>query len=162
MSTAQPAHPPITAMTGKHMCGVTLIELLVVVAVVGILAAIAYPSYTEYVNQGRRADAKSVMSELSSWLERNYSTNGCYNKSTPGNCTAQSGTTVSLPITQSPKSGTAFYAISVTFAGSGQSYTLSAAPTGGYSDATCGTLSITQAGVKTESGTGTVADCWDR
>lgn len=149
-------------MKNRGQRGVTLIELLIVVVVVGILAAIAYPSYTEYVNRGRRADAKSVMSELSNWLERNYSTNGCYNKSTPGNCAAQSGTDVSLPITQSPKSGTALYAISVAFAGSGQSHTLSAAPTGSYSDATCGTLSITQAGVKTESGTGTVADCWDR
>ena len=34
---------------------------MIVVAITGILAAIAYPSYTAYVTQGKRTDAKTAL-----------------------------------------------------------------------------------------------------
>lgn len=48
----------------KRQTGFTLIELMIVVAVVGILAAIAYPSYLNYIEKSRRADAMNALAEI--------------------------------------------------------------------------------------------------
>ena len=61
----------------KHR-GFTLIELMIVVAIVGILSAIAYPSYSEYVRRGHRADARAGLLQAQQWLERAATANGVY------------------------------------------------------------------------------------
>lgn len=132
--------------------GITLIELLVVVAVIGILAAIAYPSYQEHIRRAARAQAEGILLENAQFLERNYTLANRYDLDNAGNATV-------LPFTVSPKAGegpakyniTAAYAIS-------QVFTLSATPTGSMTGDACGTLTLTEAGVKGAGGT--VADCW--
>ena len=59
--------------------GFTLIELMITVGIVAVLAGIAYPTYQDSVIKSRRADAKAALSELSVFMERLYTTTGCYN-----------------------------------------------------------------------------------
>lgn len=58
--------------------GLTLIELMITVAIVGVLAAVAYPSYTEYVNRGRRAELGVQMLSAGQFMERYYTENRKY------------------------------------------------------------------------------------
>lgn len=127
--------------------GITLIELVVVIAIIGILAAIAYPNYSEYVRRGNRADAIAVTMEAAQFMERFFTTNGTYN-----------GAALPAGMMASPRTGVALYAITLTVANA-TTYTIQAAPTGGYADPACGTLTLNAAGVRTVSA-GTVETCW--
>lgn len=58
--------------------GFTLIEVITVVLILGILAAIAIPNYTEYVQRGRRAEAKTALTQLAQWQERRRTETNSY------------------------------------------------------------------------------------
>lgn len=64
--------------TSVRTKGFGLIELMIAVAIVAILAAIAYPSYTEYVSRGRRADGKAALLRIQQAQERWRSSNTVY------------------------------------------------------------------------------------
>ncbi|MHB1188716.1 type IV pilin protein [Thiobacillus sp.] len=130
----------------KSQLGITLIELMVVVAIIGILASIAYPSYVDYVRRAKRVDAQAIMMENAQFMERYFTTNGKYSNAT-------------LPKLQSPESGTANYTISTPTL-TATAYVIQAAPTGTFTDPLCGTLTVSHTGARTESGTGSLADCW--
>lgn len=135
--------------------GFSLIELMVTVAIVGILASIALPSYTSYINQANRSDAKAVLLENAQFLERNYTENNKYHQNS-------AGVAIALPATVSPKSGTALYNIAVSnFTAS--TYTLTATPVseGRMASDECGALAINQLGQKSVTDASLDADtCW--
>ena len=150
------AGPAMKTVSGKshglmaRVRGFTLIELMIVVAVVAILAAIAYPSYQDQIRKSRRAQAKADLVEYAGLAERFHTTNNTY-------------VGFSLPATVSPREAGAAVHYNLTPAGAfttANTFTLTATPTTGQSADRCGTLSLSQAGVKTETGSAALSECW--
>lgn len=142
----------------KRPGGFTLIELMVAVAIIGILASIAYPNYMEYVRNGNRADAQALMLENAQFMERRFTTCGSY--AAVAGAAAPCNAAPDLPKPQSPENGTARYSITLNPNPTATTFTVRAQPAGSYADAKCGTMTINQTGAKTESGTGSLGDCW--
>ncbi|MFC3914798.1 type IV pilin protein [Pseudaeromonas sharmana] len=137
-------------MHNKPCRGITLIELIIAVGVVAILGAIAYPSYLEHVKSTRRGEAKAALLELSQFMERKFSADGCYK------CASE---TITLPFTQVPRDGgTKYYDLRLASspAADSASYTLEAVPTGNMSGDSCGTFKLDQTATKTAA----EAECW--
>ena len=136
--------------------GFTLIELMIAVAIVGILAGIAYPGYQDSVRKSRRVDAEGALLGFANAMERYFTV---HNSSYLG-AGADGGNTGAPTIysTTSPvDGGTAYYDLAIN-AADANTYTLTATP---RATDKCGTLTLTQAGVKNFTGTGvTAADCW--
>jgi type IV pilus assembly protein PilE len=136
--------------------GVTLIELLTVIVVIAILASIAVPSYRNYLIRTQRAEAKTALLQLQAAQEKFYLNGNAYSDDVTG--AAPDG--LGLP----GVSETGKYDISVDLGADGQGYTATAAPAAGggqEDDDTCGSLTITDTGVRgIDGGTGTVEECW--
>ncbi|WLH34860.1 type IV pilin protein [Pseudomonas sp. FP2196] len=127
--------------------GFTLIEIMIVIAIIGIVITIGYPSLTEYVKKGRRAEVVSLLSEQAQTLERFYTKNNLY--------TGITGLSA----------GNDFYTITPTI--TDQTFLLTATRKTGTAMATdkCGDFTLTNTGVRSMSNatTGlTTKDCWGR
>lgn len=131
----------------KTQSGFTLIELMIAVAVIAILASIAYPSYTKYVQEARRTDAKAALMEAAGQMERCYTVTSDY-------------TSASCP-DDPMASEEGFYTISVS--ASAASYTLTATPDGApqNQDSECAEFTVTQTGQRAaEDSSGNASACW--
>lgn len=117
--------------------GFSLIELMIVVAIVGFLSAVAYPSYSSYVVKSKRTDAQRAMIEYAQSMERYFTANGRYSTAAGGaSCGGTAPSSVSL------------YAITCATA-SDSTFTITATPTTGTTQANDGNMTLTNTGAKT-------------
>jgi type IV pilus assembly protein PilE len=131
--------------TGRRQVGFTLIEVMIVVVIIAILASIAYPSYQRYVVKSRRAAATACLQQHAQLMERYYTTNLTYVGAAAPACEANVAR---------------FYNVGFNGAVAARNYAVRAVPTGAQSDPVCGNLGLNAQGVRSITGTGTLAECW--
>jgi len=138
----------------KKTRGFTLVELMVVVVILGILLGIAVPFYGDYMRKAARAQAKSVALDLAQMEERFFTNNTTYR-------VVASGSGASLPTGWQNYSGSDFasrkYDVTVAAGATGDiatSFTITATPANGFTDPTCGTMTLDSRGTKSP------ATCW--
>lgn len=144
----------------KNQQGVSLIELMIVVVIVGIIASIAYPAYTEQVQKTRRADCSGALTGLGNAMERFFTVNSTYRGAAASG--ANTGAPAIYPTACPVDGGAATYNLRIQQANA-STYTLRAIPIGPQADDKCGTLTLTNRGLKgiTGQATGvTWQDCW--
>ena len=136
----------------KAQRGVTLIELITVMVIVGILTAIAVPSYRSYMVRANRTDAKTALLSAASGLER------CFTRSN----TYVGCANVALPVNEPG----GHYRIEADAGNGGVAATrfaIQAVPLGSQaSDSACDTFRLTNANVRSVTGTHTANDCWGK
>ncbi|MBT8102842.1 MAG: type IV pilin protein [Gammaproteobacteria bacterium] len=140
--------------------GFNLVELMIVVAIVGLIAAFAYPSYLEQVRKTRRADCSGALTSLGSSMERYFTVNNTYEGA--GAAGGDTGTPTIFSGTCPVDGGAATYNLTID-AATASTYTLHAAPTGAQAGDKCGTLTLTNTGLKDVTGAaaGMTRDtCW--
>jgi type IV pilus assembly protein PilE len=141
----------------KQSKGFTLVEVMIVLVIIGILSAISIPAYTKHVTKTKRAEGKALLLEGIQRQERRFTENMRY-AVTIVSGTPADATEVSLETT----SANGHYVLSLVGGASATAYTLQAVPQGTQltNDTGCGTLTLSNTGVKGISGTSTTADCW--
>ncbi|GAB7546166.1 type IV pilin protein [Cupriavidus sp. 8B] len=128
--------------TARRQSGFTLVELMITVAIVGILASIAYPSYISYLVKGRRSSAQASLMDIAQRQQQYLLDARSYASSL-----------ATLNVTP-PTDVSTYYTITIAVtAGPPPTFTATATPVAGTSQASDVTLSINNAGAKTPANT---------
>ncbi|MEO8224615.1 MAG: type IV pilin protein [Gammaproteobacteria bacterium] len=136
-----------------HHCarnqGFTLIELIIVMVIVSVLAMIAVPSYQDSIRKSRRTDGRVVLNDTAQRLERCYTQFGGYDAA---GCAIADGEEILSP--------DGFYTVTVGIPDAA-TWTLTADPEGSQvDDSKCGSLGLTNTGVRSITGDSDLAHCW--
>lgn len=126
--------------------GFSLIELTIVMLIIGILASLAYSSYSNQITRSERTEGKIALLGLAAHMERYY---------------AQNNTYVGATKADTAKTAHGHYQLQIAKT-SATTFTLKAIPQArqAANDIQCGTLSLDQAGLRGQSGSGSLSDCW--
>jgi len=147
-------------MTGRQR-GVTLIELMIVVVIIALIAGIAYPSYMRYVIETKRTAAASILLQVADRQQQFFMDNKRFTNvmtdlgfSNDPLIIADDGRFMA-----NAADSASTYSVSLSNV-TPTTYTATAAPLNSQAthDAECGSLTLTQTGVKGSSGGG--SDCW--
>jgi type IV pilus assembly protein PilE len=134
--------------------GFTLIELMITIGILAIIVGVAIPSYQQYVLESGRADAKTKLLEVAQTMERCFTRYQAYNDAA---CPLAQGDT--FPATGDLDENDK-YQVTVTTA-TATTFDLTAAPRGSQTkDTECVNFTLSHAGVRGYSGTGSSEDCW--
>jgi type IV pilus assembly protein PilE len=128
-------------MESKRIDGFTLIELMIVVVIVGILAAVAIPSYSQYTVKSSREAAETQLMQLAALEEKIFLNSNAYtaNMTADYNATATGGLGLTSGLTTDGK-------YTLTVASAGQTFTITATPVTGKSQANDGNITISDNG----------------
>lgn len=142
--------------------GFTLIELMIVLAVIAIIAAIAIPSYNSSVVKSKRAIGKGELLQVLSRQEQFFVNNKGYATTLTALGYAANPYFINDQGDQLTAAAGSIYQISLAAGATTAAFTLQATPQNSQeSDTQCGTLRISNTGLKTiTGGTATAAQCW--
>ena len=140
-------------MRAKKNGGFTLLELMIVVAIVALLAALAYDNYSRYAFRSRRVDGQNLLTSIAAAEQRYYTNYNSYTGTIAGNTSGSLG----FSPTVNPS-----YTARANVTSAGQAYTLTATPitTGSQNKDQCQKLTLTDTGVKSQSGNTSNGSCW--
>ena len=146
-SRSQP-HGQSPRNLGFSAQGMTLIELMIVLAIVAIILTFAVPSYREYVLRSNRTEAMNFILETAACQERvftkinRYATDRCIDNALTAN---------------------GLYNVTMTTSDANQNFLLTAAPQGAQAEDSCGSMTLTNTGIRGSSNAVSpvqIADCW--
>ena len=136
--------------------GFTLIELLIAMAVLAILAGIALPTFYEQVARARGLEMQAALLEDAGYMQHYYASHDAFTGTPPPQ----------LPWARTPRSGAAYYAITVAVPpGDPTTFVLMAQRVGAMASDPCGDFTYDSLGQRgLVAGTGgqgrVVATCW--
>jgi type IV pilus assembly protein PilE len=144
--------------------GFTLIEVVIVMAIIAILTSIAVPAYTQHIRTSNRAAAKTALSDILSRQESFRSDRNSYATTLAAVGVPVDGSDITYVRRDGQVQTTAADAVYriVISGASATAFTLQAVPIAAQASDGCGTLSVTNNGAKTVTGSYGVDKCWKR
>ena len=125
--------------------GFTMVEAMVVLALLSIVSSLAIPAYTSYVLRSNRTEAVESLLTASACQERLFIRNNAFDAN---RCSGASPNDL--------------YTITITTSNSDRNFVATAAPKGSQLKDSCGSLTVTDTGVRQADGEGGefARKCW--